>query len=150
MSETDVPRYADVVMPAMLDSARRGYGRAMRAALEAAGYDDIPRVGIRLIGGIARNGPAGPDVARHLNVGGERAQRLVDILVERDYLVVEQSSSGEPRYVLSDRGREAARVSAAAVEAFEGQVRERVGSDDLATTRTVLAAMIELSDPHST
>ena len=47
------PWYADVVMPALLRNARSAYGRAMRAALEAAGYDDIPGNGLYIIGGLA-------------------------------------------------------------------------------------------------
>ena len=32
----------DVVMPAMLESARRTYGMAIRRALLDAGFDDVP------------------------------------------------------------------------------------------------------------
>ncbi|HEY3834020.1 MAG TPA: hypothetical protein VGO03_17125 [Acidimicrobiia bacterium] len=149
MSETETPWYADAVMPAVLDAARRGYGRSMRRALEAAGYDDMPRVGMRLIGGIANNGPAGPDVARHLGVRGERAQRLIEVLVERQYAAVQTTTSNEPHYVLTDRGRAAAEVMAAAREEFEQQVIGRVGSGDFATTRAVLGAMIALTDDAS-
>jgi DNA-binding MarR family transcriptional regulator len=145
VNEGTIPWYADVVMPALLATARRGYGRAMRSALEAAGYDDIPRAGIRLIGGIARNGPAGPDVSRQLGVRGERTARLVEALVEQGYIAPMQSAGDEGRYDLTDRGRAAARVSADAAEAFETRVRERVGAQDLATARAVLGAMAELS-----
>ena len=135
MSETHEPWYADVVMPALLSAARRGYGRAMHEALDTAGFDDMPRAGMRMVGGIARNGPAGPDVGRQLGVRGERARtRLVDTLVERGYIEVEDGGDPEvPRYTLTARGRAAAEVSAAAARDFESRVQQRVGGADLAT-----------------
>ena len=156
MSESEVPWYADVVMPALIGAARRGYGRAMREALDAAGYDDVPRAGMRMIGGIARNGPAGPDVSSQLGVRAERAERVVSALVARGYVVAEageateQSEDAEsgPTYVLTDRGQAAAEVSGRAAQAFEDTVRARVGDRDFATTRAVLGAMVELSDRH--
>jgi DNA-binding MarR family transcriptional regulator len=149
MSDAETPWYAEVITPALLGAARRGYVKRVRAALEAAGFDDMPRLGTRLVGGIALNGPAGPNVARQLGLGEERAQRLVDVLVERQYVELETTSSNEPRYVLTDRGRAAAGVMAEAREAFEQQVIGRVGNDDLMTTRAVLGAMIALADEHS-
>ena len=40
-------------MPALLRHARLTYGRAMRKALEKAGYDDLPKNGMYIIGGLA-------------------------------------------------------------------------------------------------
>ena len=45
--------YANVVTPALLRHARTTYGAAMRAALAQAGYDDVPRNGMYVIGGMA-------------------------------------------------------------------------------------------------
>jgi hypothetical protein len=143
MSDTHAPRYDDVVMPALLGAARRGYGRAMRDALEAAGYDDLPPFGMRMIGGIARNGPAGPDVGRQLGVRGERGARLVGVLTERGYI---EPGADQGTYTLTDRGRAAAEVSAQAVDDFEEQVRARCGAARLAEARAVLGEMAELAD----
>ena len=43
----------DIVMPALLRHARATYGLAMRRALARAGYDDIPKNGLYVIGGLA-------------------------------------------------------------------------------------------------
>ena len=47
------PWYQQVVFPALLRHARTTYGKAMRAALDEAGFDDIPGNGLYVIGGMA-------------------------------------------------------------------------------------------------
>jgi hypothetical protein len=144
MNESSGHWYDDVVMPALLNAARRGYGRAMRSALDDAGFDDMPRLGMRLVGGIARNGPADADVIGQLTRGGERRARVVSALVDSGYIA---EASGET-YVLTERGQQAAAVSAQAAAEFEEQVRTQVGSEELSRARAVLGAMVQLSDPH--
>jgi len=47
-------------MPALLRHARLAYSSSMRTALDAAGYDDIPKNGLYVIGGLAREIGAHP------------------------------------------------------------------------------------------
>jgi hypothetical protein len=47
------PWYDEIVMSALLRHARYTYGIAMRRALAEAGYDDIPKNGLYVIGGLA-------------------------------------------------------------------------------------------------
>ncbi|HEX5499851.1 MAG TPA: hypothetical protein VFX03_11510, partial [Thermomicrobiales bacterium] len=47
--------YEEVSLPALLRHARNTYGAAMRGALDAEGYEDIPRNGLYVIGGLARD-----------------------------------------------------------------------------------------------
>ena len=49
--ENELPWYEHLSIPALLRQARRTYGEAMRAALEDAGYDDIPANGSILSAG---------------------------------------------------------------------------------------------------
>jgi DNA-binding MarR family transcriptional regulator len=143
--------YDDVVMPALLGAARRGYGSAMRSALHDAGFDDMPRFGMRMVGGIARNGPAGPDLARQLGGSSERAERLAMVLVDRGYVErVAAPEAGGDQYVLTDRGAQAARVAAAGAANFEEEVRARVGDAAMAQMRATLGAMVALHDEHFT
>ena len=53
MNETQLPWYETIVMPALLRHSRTTYGKAMRRALEEAGYDDMPRNGMYIVGGLA-------------------------------------------------------------------------------------------------
>ena len=82
------PWYEEIVVPALLRHARMTYGRAMRQALAAAGYDDIPRNGLYVIGGLALGGSTVPlsVLIKELGVSKQGAGQLVDTLVLRGYL----------------------------------------------------------------
>ena len=141
--------YDDVVMPMLLDAARRGYGRAMRDALASAGHGDVPPLGMRVVGGIARNGPLGPDVAAQLGVRGDRGARVIDTLIDRGYIVAVRADDADATtYELTPLGTTVAATSAEAAAAFEDRVRTEVGDEALDRARAVLAVMVELSDPH--
>ena len=47
------PWYEVISIPALLRHARHTYGAAMRRALEEAGFGDIPKNGLYVIGGLA-------------------------------------------------------------------------------------------------
>lgn len=140
--------YHEIVLPALLNEARATYGRAMRTALRDAGFDDVPRAGMRLIGGIANNGPAGPDGGRQLGIDSARADRLVETLRVRGYVRPEDGDdrAGGARWVLTDRGRAAARITAAAVATLDRRLAERIGAADVERLRATLATIVSLGD----
>jgi DNA-binding MarR family transcriptional regulator len=141
--------YDDVVMPALLGSARSTYGMAIRRALIDAGFDDVPRRSMGLVGGIARNGPeAQQDLERFLNMSKQAASQLVDVLVTRGYL--NRSPDPEDRrrilLTLTPRGKDAAAASAAAVAKVDAAIKRRFSAAELATTRRVLGTMISIGE----
>jgi DNA-binding MarR family transcriptional regulator len=141
--------YDEVVMPALLESARATYGRAIRRALTDAGFDDVPRRGMALVGGIARNGPAAQqDLSRFLSMSKQSASALVDTLVTRGYLEREPDPADRRRVLLTltERGEQAAAVSAAAVGTVDAAIARRFSAAELATTRRVLGATISLGE----
>lgn len=151
------PWYEDVVMPALLRHARTTYGAAMRRALEQAGYDDIPRNGLYVIGGLALGAGGVPlgQLIRELRVSKQAAGQLVDALVLRGYLerVVDEGDRRKLTVGLTDRGRAAAAAQAAARERIEGDLLAAVGAEDIARTRRTLAALVDIghrSDPSGT
>jgi DNA-binding MarR family transcriptional regulator len=142
------PWYEDVVLPALLRHARTTYGGAMRRALAAAGYDDIPGNGLYVIGGLALGADGVPlgQLVRSLGVSKQSAGQLVDALVLRGYL--ERTLDAEDRrkltVALTERGRAAAAVQAAARERIDAALVAAVGAKDIARTRRTLAALIEI------
>jgi DNA-binding MarR family transcriptional regulator len=137
----------DVVMPALLGSARATYGMAMRRSLLDAGFDDVPPRGMAVIGGIARNGPcAQQDLADHLDVSKQAASQLLDTLVTRGYVRRSLDPVDRRRMIvmLTPRGAEAAAASAAGVERVDAGLAEHVSAADLATARRVLAVLIDI------
>lgn len=135
-------------MPAMLLRVLGIYGTAMRAALAKAGYDDIPKNGLYVIGGLALAGdhPLG-GVIDQLQLSKQAAGQLVDALVERDYLKREVDAEDRRRLTiaLSTRGRSAAKVLAAARVRIDEQLSERVGEKDVQIMRRALTTLIQIS-----
>jgi DNA-binding MarR family transcriptional regulator len=141
--------YDEVVMPGLLESARHTYGMAMRRALEVAGFDDIPRRGMGLVGGIARNGPAPQqDLVRFLVMSKQAASQLVDALVTRGYLERSPDPDDRRRMILTltARGQDAASVSAAAVAQVDAALAARFSEADRGLTRRVLGTMIGIGE----
>lgn len=135
-------------MPVLLRHARATYGLAMRAALAAAGYEDVPRNGLYVIGGLAMEGgvPLG-DLIRQLRVSKQAAGQLVDTLVVRGYLerVPDTQDRRRLTVTLTERGKAAARAQKAARCEIDARLLARVGPGALRHTRNALAALIELS-----
>ncbi|MBN9624272.1 MAG: MarR family transcriptional regulator, partial [Actinobacteria bacterium] len=78
--------YEELVLPVLLGAGRMTYGRAIRQGYADAGFDDIPKLGPRLLGGIRRNGSAVGsvgNVAKDFGISKQAASKLVDTLVIR-------------------------------------------------------------------
>lgn len=148
--------YQDVVLPALLRHARYTYGIAMHGALAEAGYDDVPKNGLYIIGGLALNAPDVPlgQLIKELRVSKQAAGQLVDTLVLRGYLkrMEDPEDRRKSNITLTEKGRAAAAVQAAAREKIDAQLIARVGQENVSRTRKTLAALIELGkttrEPH--
>jgi DNA-binding MarR family transcriptional regulator len=139
------PWYLEIALPALLRHARVTYGKSVRQALAAAGYDDMPRNGMYVIGGLGLGAGDVPlsQLIEELGVSKQAAGQLIDTLVERGYLA--RRTDGEDRrkltITLTDRGKAAADVQRAAREKIDSALLERVGKENLTRTRKTLAAL---------
>jgi DNA-binding MarR family transcriptional regulator len=146
--ETQDTQLQRAVMPVLLRHARNTYGLAMRRALAEAGYDDIPGNGLYVIGGLALNRADIPlgQLILELRLSKQAAGQLVDTLVTRGY--VDRGPDKEDRrklmVALTERGRAAAAIQAAARERVDAELLALVGEDNVDRTRQTLAALIEL------
>ena len=143
-----LPWYENVVIPALLRHARSTYGHAMRQALSEAGFGDIPKNGLYIMGGLALgagNAPLGV-LVKELGVSKQAAGQLVGTLVLRGYLesMVDPADRRKLTVTLTSRGREAASAQAAARERIDAARIARVGLDDLRRTRRTLAALSDI------
>jgi DNA-binding MarR family transcriptional regulator len=147
------PWFETIVFPALLRHARTTYGFAMRQALDQAGYDDVPKNGLYVIGGLALGAGGIPlsQLIDELGVSKQAAGQLVDTLVLRGYL--ERTPDTDDRrklnVTLSERGRAAAAAQAAAREKIDAALLDRVGADDLLKTRRTLAALIGIGKENA-
>jgi DNA-binding MarR family transcriptional regulator len=138
----------DVAIPALLRHARVTYGVAMRRALAEAGYDDIPRNGLYVIGGMALNREDIPlsQLIKDLRISKQAAGQLVDTLVMRGYLTrqVDDNDRRKLTVTLTERGRAAATTQAAVRQRIDAELIATVGEDDVRRMRRTLAALIDL------
>ncbi len=142
------PWYEAIPLPALLRHARNTYGLAMREALDAAGYDDLPKNALYIIGGLALGAGEVPlgQLVKELRVSKQSAGELVDTLVLRGYLnrTVDSEDRRKLIVTLTDRGRAAAAVQAAAREKIDAELLARVGPEAIRHTRRTLAMLIAL------
>jgi DNA-binding MarR family transcriptional regulator len=137
-----------VAMPALLRLARSTYGTAMRYALAEAGFDDIPRNGLYVIGGLALGAGDVPlaQLINELRTSKQAAGLLVDTLVTRGYLerAADKNDRRKMIVALTERGKAAAAVQAAARKKIDDALVAEVGQDGVARTRRTLMALIDL------
>ncbi|HEX4343996.1 MAG TPA: MarR family transcriptional regulator [Solirubrobacteraceae bacterium] len=135
--------YDDLVLPVLLAEARRAFGTAIRSDLSAAGYDDMPAAGARVIGRIARGGTSVSEVAMAYGVTKQAGSQLVDALVLRGY--VERVPDPEDRrrmnVALTERGRGAATVLREAVERVDHALLEVIDGQTLVAMRAGLGVL---------
>jgi DNA-binding MarR family transcriptional regulator len=142
------PWFEDVGIPVLLRHARYTYGVAMHRALAEAGYDDVPKNGLYVIGGLAMGAGDVPlgQLVKELRVSKQAAGQLVDTLVLRGYLT--RTTDAEDRrkltVTLTERGKAAAAIQAAVGRKIDAALLERVGQQKISCTRETLAALIEM------
>jgi DNA-binding MarR family transcriptional regulator len=128
-----------------LGEARRAYAVEIKRALQRAGFEDVPRSGAGVIGGIARNGAATQGrLARGTRVSKQAASQLVDTLVARGYVERAADPKDRRRVIvdLTDRGRLAAEAIRAAVEEVDAELLERLGAGGVESMRAGLGALV--------
>lgn len=144
--------HTGVVTPALLRHARNTYGAAMRGALARAGYDDVPRNGMYVIGGMALGAGDAPlgQLVRELRISKQAAGQLVDTLVMRGYLerTIDAGDRRKLNITLTDRGRAAAAAQTAARERIDAALVERLGAEDVERMRQGLAALVDIGQAH--
>ncbi len=138
-----------IVIPALLRAARGSYGRVIDESLAAAGFDDLPRNGSFVLGGMANFGGSAADMISGLGVSKQAASQLIDTLVVRGYLTREVNPADRRRMTieLTERGRAAAAAVRSAVEAVDAELAERISPAELAGLRAGLTALAEIR-PH--
>ena len=145
--------FEEPVMPALLRHARYTYGAAMRQALDQAGYDDIPKNGLYVIGGLATNSGSIPlaQLIEELRLSKQAAGQLVDTLVMRGYLQRAEDPDDRRKLnvTLTERGKAAAAIQAAAREEVDAELIARVGQESVTHTRRTLGALIEMAPQKS-
>jgi DNA-binding MarR family transcriptional regulator len=143
----------EVTLPALLRWARGSYGQAVSADLAAAGFDDLPRNGPFVLGGMAHFNASAADMITGLRVSKQAASQLIDLLVVRGYLTrdVDPDDRRRMNISLTVRGRGAAEVTRGAVESIDAELATMITPEQLAGLRAGLTALGEIKrrSPHA-
>src|ERR1700744_5412821 len=136
----------DVAIPALLRAARGAYARSIQDSLAAAGFDDVPRNGPFLLGGMTNRGGSVAELISGLDVTRQAASQLIDTLVLRGYLTRENNPDDRRRITISltDRGRAAGEAVGAGIQAVDEQVAGRLTHRELGGLRAGLNALAEI------
>ena len=128
--------------------ARGGYGNTIAAHLAAAGFDDLPRNGPFVLGGMASHGGSAVEMIRSLGVTRQAASQLIDTLVLRGYLSREINPEDRRRMniVLTERGGAAAAAIRAGIGEVDASLAQSLSPAELAGLRAGLAALGEIGE----
>lgn len=147
MAENE-PSYDNFPLPTLLRRARATYGHAMRTALAAAGFDDIPVNGLYALGRLDMDGSGLPmgQLIEGLGISKQTAGQLVDNLVSRGYLnrYPDAADRRKLNVSLTERGIAAAQAQRAGRADIDRMLAEMVGEENVQRTRQALVALIEI------
>jgi len=118
----------------------------MRDALGNAGYDDVPRNGLYVIGALAHSNAPLAQIIRELGVSKQAAGQLIDTLVLRGYLERSVDPGDRRRLIvmLTERGRAAADVQRSAMHAIDAELLRHAGAQCVAHMRQALLMLAHL------
>ena len=127
-------------------AARGSYGDAIRASLASAGFEDFPRNGAFVVGGMANHGGSASDMIQGLGISKQAASQLIDTLVLRGYLTRSVNPEDRRRMTidLTDRGRAAAAAILAGTESIDRQLARTLSAVEMSGLRAGLAALGEI------
>jgi DNA-binding MarR family transcriptional regulator len=138
----------DIVIPALLRGARGAYAASVRLELARDGFEDLPRNGAFVLGGMANHGATPGDLVRQLRISKQATSQLIDALVLRGYLVRETDPADRRRLTLAltDRGLAAAAAVRRGVVAVDEELGRQVTPEQLASLRAGLIALCDIAE----
>ena len=138
----------DVVLPALLRAARGSYAQAINTSLASAGFDDLPRNGAFVVGGMGNRRGSAVEMIRGLGVTKQAASQLIDTLVLRGYLTREINPDDRRRMTigLTERGRHAALAVQSGIQSVDAELSRMISPVELAGLRTGLTALANIKE----
>jgi DNA-binding MarR family transcriptional regulator len=138
----------EVPIPALLRASRSSYGHAIRARLADAGFEDLPRHGAYVVGGMVNHRGSAGNLVRQLGVSKQTASQLIDTLVVRGYLqrAVDADDRRRVTIEVAERGRAAAEAIKAGVDAVDAELATLVSPSELAGLRAGLIALCDIRE----
>ena len=139
-------------IPVLLRHARGAYGNTVATMLAGAGFEDLPRNGPFLLGGMANHGGSAVEMIQALGVTRQAASQLVDTLVLRGYLDRQTNPRDRRRMdiELTERGRAAAGVVREAIKGVDRELTAMLSPSELDGLRAGLRALSAIKEKAQT
>lgn len=139
----------EVALGALLRVAGNTYATAMRDALAAEGFDDLPRDGVFFLGAIRGANTSLSDVIRWLGSSKQSVGQLVDTLVLRGYVHrdVDEQDRRRLKITLTERGEQVAAIARRVTRSIDEKLLQAVGAAHVDCTRATLKALMAQSEP---
>jgi DNA-binding MarR family transcriptional regulator len=117
-------------------------------ALADAGFEDMPRNGPYVLGGMVNRGGSAAQLVTELGVSKQAASQLTDTLVLRGYLTRSPNPDDRRRIDIAatERGRAAAKVVRSAVQTVEDELAELVKPATIKAMRSGLFALVDIKE----
>jgi DNA-binding MarR family transcriptional regulator len=137
--------YDEAPLTYMLRKARGAYADAVRDAMAAGGFEDLPRNGAYVLTGLLTTQLSLADLVEDLEVSKQAASLLIDTLVLRGYLERATDSEDRRRMIVSltARGHATAEAVGEAITAVNDELERHISAQELAGLRAGLAALME-------
>jgi DNA-binding MarR family transcriptional regulator len=141
-------RLDEIVIPALLRSARGSYGLVIKRRLYAYGFDDMPHNGPYVLGGMANHGMTPETLIRALGISKQAASQLIDVLVVRGYLsrAINPDDRRRMTLELTERGRAAAAAVQDGIQWVDRELAKTLTSEEIHTLRKGLAALSDIRE----
>lgn len=133
-------------------AARGAYAHAIQRDLSAAGFEDLPRSGPFVLGGMVNLQATVADMIADLGVTRQAASQLIDRLVLRGYLTREPDPEDRRRITigLTPRGEAAGKVVIDAIASVDRRLARRITREQAAGLRAGLQALADLKQEART
>jgi DNA-binding MarR family transcriptional regulator len=146
--EKESELYDEWPTPVLLRFARSTYVQATHEARAEAGFEDVPRNGGYVLGGMVNRGVSASSVIDSLGVTKQAASQLIDTLALRGYVERVPDPSDRRRTMLepTERGRAAALATREGVETIDRELAGRLSPAEQAVFRAGLVALVEIGE----
>ena len=137
---------SDLATPTLMRAARGAYARSIRTNLRAIGVDDLPKNGAGVLFGVHAGGGPRENLPAGLGVSKQAVSQVVDVLVQRGYLLRAPDTSDRRRDTLelTERGREVVEAVWRGTEAIDAQLATRLSPEQIDTMRSGLMALSDI------
>lgn len=138
----------DVPTPALLRASRGAYSIGIRRELHRSGFDDVPRNGSYILGGMSNRGQSASNLVRQLGISKQATSELVETLVSRGYLKRRDVPEDRRRVDLSltVRGQSAAAAIRRGVASVDDALRSSLTRDQHDGLRAGLIALCDIRE----